>query len=81
MLTIVFEYVIIRVTKRERGETKMKDKIKIARERVKMMESELKRLEAKYTETNDELYREMADSTSRQINETIIAIIEAERNL
>ena len=59
----------------------MKDKIKIARERVKMMESELKRLEAKYTETNDELYREMADSTSRQINETIIAIIEAERNL
>lgn len=59
----------------------MKAKIKIARERVQMMESELKRLEAKYMETKDELYREMADSTSRQINETIIAIIEAERNL
>ena len=59
----------------------MEMKIKRAKERVEMMEIELKRLEEKYMETKDELYREMADSTSRQINETMIAIVEAERNL
>ena len=59
----------------------MEMKIKRAKERVEMMEIELKRLEEKYMETKDELYREMADSTSRQINETMIAIAEAERNL
>lgn len=59
----------------------MKERIKIARERVKKMEAELKRLEAKYRETRDELYRDMADFTSSQINETVIAIIDAERDL
>ena len=59
----------------------MEMRIKKAKQRVEMMELELKRLEEKYIETKDELYREMADSTSRQINETMIAIVDAERNL
>ena len=59
----------------------MRKRIKRAKQRVEMMELELKRLEEKYMETKDELYIEMADFTSREINETMIAIEDAERNL
>ena len=68
-------------SKKSKEILKMEMRIKKAKERVEMMGNERKRLEEKYMETKDELYREMADSTSRQINETMIAIVDAERNL
>lgn len=59
----------------------MENKINEARVRVRKMERQLTRLENKYQETKDILYKEMAESTSRDINNTIIAIVDAERKL
>lgn len=59
----------------------MENKINEARVRVRKMERQLTRLENKYQETKDILYKEMAESTSRDIDNTIIAIVDAERKL
>lgn len=59
----------------------MKKKIEMARERLHKMEQELERLENKYRETREELYKEMAESTARDIHNLIIAIMDAERDL
>lgn len=59
----------------------MKKKIEMANERVRKMEKELKRLDKKYLETKDELYKGMAENTARDINKMILAIMDAERDL
>lgn len=59
----------------------LKEKIQVARERVRKMNEESDRLYKKYLETGEELYKEMSMSAEEQARETMTAIIEAERNL
>lgn len=59
----------------------MQKKIEAARKKVRLMEEEKGRLENKYRETKDELYKEMAEFNSEEMNRIIVAIMDAERKL
>lgn len=56
----------------------MRDKIEIARERVRKMTAEADRLYEKYSRTGETLYKEMAQVAEEESRNTMSAIIKAE---